>query len=542
MKKGYLHDLQAQLLGSVTDVKAAREHFATDSSIFRIVPEAVVYPRNTADVRKTVTLVNQRTLAGKPTSIVARGKGTDRGGAAIGPGLQLVFPAHMNRIISLEKNTVTVQPGLVFGALQQTLRTHERWVPCYPDSADYSTVGGAVANDASGEKSLKYGTMRNFVKSLKVVLADGSLIQTHRLSAKELHRRKGQHDLEGEIYRKFDSLLLDNAETIAEHTLKVTRNASGYALAQVRGKDDTFDLSQVFIGAQGTLGLITEITLRTVAWQPHTTLGVGYFDDLSRANEAIVALRKLDPAALEFVDGNLLELVRRDRPPDLADLVPEPWPKLVLLVEFDNAGQARRRFRTRRAERILAKHATSFQFSADPIAQASLWKLRRSAAAVTWMQNGSRQALPFIEDAIVPADKFVLLLEQTYKLLANHDLAAAIWGHAGDAHVHLEPMLELAKPADVQRLLKLSREFAVLVARLGGSLSGAHGDGLIRTPYLEQTYGAEMTKLFAETKHIFDPHDIFNPGKKVGASEASLVPLLRDNFHLAPFYDHLPHM
>ncbi|HSX01743.1 MAG TPA: FAD-binding oxidoreductase [Candidatus Saccharimonadia bacterium] len=541
MKKAYLKDLQAQLLGSITDSQDVRDYFATDGSIFRLEPEAVMYPQNTADVRKAVTFLAARAEAGKPLGIVARGKGTDQGGAAVGEGLQMVFPAHMNKMLNLGKDSVTVQPGILYQSLQQTLRSHGRFLPPYPASIDYSTLGGAVANNAAGEKSVKYGTTRDFVRSLKVVLVDGSLIETRRLSARELNRRKGQANLEGEIYRRIDSLILDHEDIIAAHQPKTTKNTAGYALGRVRGRDGSFDLSQLIVGSQGTLGLVTEITLRTVPWNPRATLVVGFFDDLRRAAEAVGKLRGLGPSALELVDHHLLEFVRRHRPQELEGLLPETMPKLVLLAEFDNASQFGQMVQTRRAQRIMAKYATSHRLCADPIEQASLWKLRRSAAAVMSLQNGAKKALPFIEDGIVPPAKLQQFLERTYKLLEKHEVDIAIWGHAGDANLHLQPLLDLGKKRDVDKIFALTREFTHLVADLGGSTSGEHGDGLIRAPYLKDLYGAELYELMCQVKDIFDPQGLFNPGKKVNVTEEQARAALRDEYHLAHLYDHLPH-
>jgi len=539
--KAYLKELQGQLLGSVTDNDDVRQFFATDASIFTISPEAVVYPRNTADVRKTIKLAAERTQAGKPLSVVPRGKGTDQGGGAVGDGLQLVFPAYMNRLIRLTKDTVTVQPGMSYKALQQILHTHGRFLPPYPASLDYSTVGGAVGNNAAGEKTVKYGATRDFVVGLKVVLADGSLIETRRISARELNRKKGQADLEGDIYRKLDSLILDHEDIIAKAKLKVSKNTAGYALERVRGKDGSFDLGQVIIGAQGTLGVVTEITFKTVVWNQRTTLLVGYFDDLRQVSDAITKLVALSPSALELVDHHLLAYVRRHQSQDLENLLPDTLPKIVLLVEFDDGSQFAQNMHARRAQTILKKHAGDFRVSTDPIEQEALWKIRRSAAAVIWMAPGAKKALPFIEDGIVPAARLGTFLERTYKLLQKYDLDIAVWGHAGDANLHLQPFLDLSKKKDVEKMLDLSHDFTELVISLGGSTSAEHNDGLIRAPYLQQLYGTAMYELLRQTKHIFDPHNVLNPGKKVDVTESIMRGRLRTEYSLSHLSDHLPH-
>lgn len=541
MKKAYLKELQGLLLGSITDNDDALEYFSTDSSIFKITPEAVIYPENTADVRKTLQFLDARAKTGKHTGLIVRGKGTDQTGGAIGEGLQLVMPAHMNRILRLEKDYVVVQPGILYRTLQQSLHTHGRFLPPYPASIDFSSIGGAVANNASGEKSYKYGSTREFVKRLKVVLADGSLIETYRISARELNRKKGLNTFEGEVYRKLDSILLDNVDVIRKHRPETTKNTAGYSLWDVKHADGSFDLSQIFIGSQGTLGVVTEMTLKTLPWNPRSTLVVGYFDDIHKAGEAIGRLRALSPSALELVDSHLLEYVREHRPQDIAGLVPEDLPKIVLLAEFDDFSQLAQTLKSRRAQRIFVRTARSFRTSTDPVEQEALWKLRRSAAATVWMSPGAKKALPFIEDGIVPVAKLPQFLDKLYKLLDKYELEIAVWGHAGDANLHLQPFLDLGKKKDVDKLFELMAEFTELVVGLGGSISGEHNDGLLRGPYLEKQYGAEMSKLFEEVKTIFDPQNILNPNSKINVSEGFAREHVRDSYVLGHLSDHLPH-
>jgi FAD/FMN-containing dehydrogenase len=541
MKKPFLRDLSTRLLGTVTDAPEALDYFATDASIFTMRPTAIVYPKNTADVRRTVGFAAERTTAGKPLSVVARGKGTDQSGGAIGDGLEVVFPAYMNRLLHMDRDTVTVQPGMTYHALQQILQAHGRWLPPYPTSSGFASIGGAVANNAGGEKSLKYGTTRQYVKRLKVVLSDGSLIETKRISARELSRKKGQSDLEGAIYRKIDALVLDNQALVTKSQPKTTKNAAGYALNRVRGSAGSFDLSQLFVGSQGTLGIITEMTLATVPWNPSTSLVVGYFDDLDKAGEAAAKLVGLKPSALEMVDGNLLEYLRQHEPGEIEGLVPDKLPEIVLLVEFDDHSQLQQTLKLRRASGILKRFATSQRVATDTLEQEALWKIRRSAAAVVWMTGGAKKALPVIEDGVVPVAKLSQFLTLTYRLLAKHGLNAAVWGHAGDGNLHLQPFLDLGKPKDVDKIFALASDFYDIVVSLGGSTSGGHNDGMMRGPYLRAVYGDQMYELFEQVKTVCDPHNILNPGKKIGVTEADVRPYVRRAYSLNHLYDHLPY-
>ncbi|NBU94252.1 MAG: FAD-binding oxidoreductase, partial [Actinobacteria bacterium] len=224
--------LQEHLLGEVMYSTDARRYFSTDASILQQPPALITYPKNENDVRKTTRFTWQLAERGRVIPITARGSGTDQFGAAIGSGIMTVLPAHMHNIIELDTkgNTVTVQPGINFGHLQQTLHTHGRFLPPYPSSLEYSTVGGAVANNSSGEKSLKYGDMRNYVQSLRVVLANGEVIETGRISKRDLNKKLGLATFEGEIYRSVDVLLEENKDFLNDAYRDVVKDNCGYDL------------------------------------------------------------------------------------------------------------------------------------------------------------------------------------------------------------------------------------------------------------------------------------------------------------------------
>jgi FAD/FMN-containing dehydrogenase len=537
------HYLQEHLLGEVMTSADARRYFATDGSVFTITPSLVVYPRNENDVRKTARFAWQLAERGRVIPITARGAGTDQGGAALGSGIMLVFPAHMNRIVELDpKNgVVVVEPGLNYGRLQQTLHTHERFLPPFPASYEYSTLGGAVANNAAGEKTLKYGTTRAYVKSLRVVLANGEVIETLRLSKRELSRKLGLSTFEGEIYRALDALLDENRENLPKLDLAVTKNAAGYALSDIKRRDGSFDLTPLFVGSQGTLGLVTEITMETEVYNPSKELFLAEFDSLEKAEKAILALRDQDnlPSAIEMVDGQLLELVDRLNPNQLKGIISKPFPKVALLVEFDDEGRTRKKL-VKKAEKIFADLATKVQQEHDIAAQARLWKVRHASASVVAHSEGQLKAVPIIEDGIVPPEKLKDYIDGVYKLFASAQLQAAVWGHAGDGNLHMQPFLDISQIGDRQKAFRLMDEYYKLVMSLGGSTSGEHGDGRVRGPYLEQLYGSEVYAMFTKIKQIFDPYGTLNPGVKIGVTLDDIKPLMRSEYTMDHLYDHMP--
>lgn len=521
-----------------------RRYFSTDGSVLSVTPALVAYPRNENDVRKTARFTWQLAERGRVIPITARGAGTDQGGAALGAGIMLAFPAHMHRILEFDDKSgvVIVEPGTNYGKLQQTLQTHDRFLPPFPASLEYSTIGGAVANNASGEKSVKYGSTRNYVRGLRVVLANGEVIETGRITKRELSKKLGLATFEGEVYRALDALIDENRELIEKMQLQVTKNAAGYDLADVKRKDGSMDLTPLFVGSQGTLGLVTEIALETEAFNPTTTLMVAHFDDLDKFQTAVLELRALPelPSAMEMVDEQLLNLVNKLNPNQLKDVLPQPFPKVVMLVELDNGSERVQKKLTKKAMKILDAHATHVDVEYDPYRQEQMWKIRHASATVVAHGEGGVKALPIIEDGVVPPERFREYLEGVYQIFARHGLHAAVWGHAGDANLHMQPFLDLGQVGDRQKVFRILDEYYNLVISLGGSTSGEHGDGRLRAPYLKKVYGPEVYDLFEKVKRIFDPYGTLNPGTKIHAGLDEIKPLLRSSYTMDHLYDHLP--
>ena len=538
------HYLQEHLLGEVMTSVDARRYFSTDASIFTVAPSIIVYPRNENDVRKTTRFAWQLAERGRVIPITARGWGTDVTGAAIGSGIMLVFPAHMNRIVELDQKTgvVVSEPGLNYGRLQQTLQTHERFLPPFPASIEFSTIGGAVANNAAGEKSVKYGVTRDYVKSLRVVLANGEVIETGRLTRRELSKKLGLTTFEGEVYRSLDALIEENRDLINSSVRQTSKNAAGYNLFDVKKHDGSFDLTPLFVGSQGTLGIISEITCETEAHNPETVVFAAFFDTTAAACEAVLELRKLSslPSAIEFVDGHLLKIVSELNPNQLKGALPAQTPAAVLLVELDDPADRKRKKLAKQARKIFEKYAAEFKEESTPSKQAALWKIRHASATLLSYSDRQDKALPIIEDGVVPVEKLDEFIGGVYRLFDAAQLDVAIWGHAGDGNLHVQPFLDISQLGDRQKAFRLMEEYYTFVTGLGGSTTGQHNDGRLRGPYLEKVYGQQLCEVFEKVKHVFDPHDIINPGVKVGITTDDVKPLLRSNYTLDHLYQHMP--
>lgn len=537
------HYLQEHLVGEVMIGTDARNYFSTDASIFQLPPAIIVYPRNENDVRKTARFTWQLAERGRVIPITARGSGTDQTGAALGSGIMVVFPAHMNRILELDtkSNTVIVEPGINYGKLQQALHTHGRFLPPFPSSLEYSTIGGAVANNSSGDKSIKYGDTRNYVKSLRVVLANGEVIETGRLSKRELSKKLGLATFEGEIYRSVDTLIEENTELIRRTFINVTKNNAGYDLLDIKRKDGSFDLTPLFVGSQGTLGIVTEVELHTVLHNPRVTLALANFETLEQAHAAIIELRAMAdiPSSIELIDSKLLEQVQAINPNQIKDIIPPPFPAVVLLIELDMVDRHHKK-QVKQTEKILHKYATNVQIATELEHQQTFWKVREISSAIMSNNEGLLRSLPITDGASVPIDQLKTYIESLYQLFKTNNLKIGVWGHAGDANLHTQPKLNLGQVGDRQKAFRLIDDWHKMVISLGGSMSSGSGDGRLHAPYLESFYGSEIYALLIKVKQVFDPYGTLNPGVKFGTSIDDMKAMVRADYGMDHLYDHLP--
>lgn len=537
------HYLQEHVSGEVMVGPDARKYFSTDASVFELAPAIIVYPRSENDVRKITRFTWQLAERGRVVPITARGAGTDQSGAAIGSGIVVVFPAHMNKILELDAKTgsATVEPGLNYAKLQQSLHTHGRFLPPFPSSLEYSTIGGAVGNNAGGEKSVKYGSTRKYTKGLRVVLSNGEVIETGRLSKRELNRKMGLATFEGEIYRALDTLIEENHDLVKALEIGVSKNSAGYALSEVKRKDGSFDLTPLFVGSQGTLGIITEITMATEQYAPGSTLISASLRSLEQVQSIVSELRKLSnsPSAIEIVDDNLLKFVHSQNPNQLRQVINSPFPEFVLIIEFDDANDRVRKKMVKKAEKILEKNTVEFRTETEEAKKDELKKILHASSAITSYSKGNVKALPVIEDGIVPVEVLGEYIQNVQSLFKKNGLVPAVWGHAGDGNLHMQPLLDLSQVGDRQKVFRLINEYYSMVIELGGSTSGEHGDGRLRGPYLEKLYGPEAYEVFSKMKNIFDPYQILNPGVKLGVSLEDTKKMLRYEYSIDNRYDHL---
>jgi len=536
------HYLQEHLNGEVTDSLEVRRYFSTDASILQILPSVVVYPANENDVRKTARFSWQLAERGKILPITARGGGSDTSGAAIGNGIIMSFTAHMNRILTLDpkKEFVTVEPGITFGSLQQTLYTHGLFLPPYPVSSAYATVGGGIANNTLGEKSVKYGDLSRYVERLGVVLANGEVIETGPLTKRELNKKLGLTTFEGDIYRGIDALLEEIQPLLEQEKerLNTTHHRAGYNIFDVK-KKGTFDLTPLFLGSQGTLGIVTEATLQLVPHNPQAELAILSLNSLAELHDILPRLLSLKPSICEMINKTAVYEISRLNPNQLNGILDNPAADIHLIIEFDDKKEGAQKKSLKSLARLAERVGGYMRVADNHEEREKINKLRRAVATLFLETKGGAKAVPVAEDVAVPLDRLTDFLHKAIDIYASARIKPAVWGHAGDGVVRMHPILDIGQVGDRQRLFKVSDAIYNTALAMNGSLSASAGDGRIRAPYMGHVYSKEMLRAMMTVKKIFDPVGIMNRGVKTATAQEVKNMLRAEYSH--PRHEHLPH-
>jgi FAD/FMN-containing dehydrogenase len=540
--------------GEIDDSLTTRQFYSHDASLFEIVPEMVVFPKDVSDVEKLITLVSLEKKHSPKLSITARSAGTDMAGGAINDSIIVDFNRHFRSIGEVTPKHAITQPGVFYRDFEKQTLKHKALMPSYPASRDLATVGGMVANNSGGEKSLEFGKVKDFVNSLKVVFADGHEHVVKPLKGEALKAKLRQKNFEGQVYKKIFNLCEKNYDQIKAAKPNVSKNSMGYTLWEVWDRESgIFDLTKVFVGSEGTLGFVTEIDYRLVPVRPHSGLLVLFLRDIDDLGELIPKVMEYHPATFESFDDATLRLSIRFMPSFLKllglrrfihlvlSLIPDALqllrgvPKLILMVEFNGQSEDEVRSKIVSLHKELKHHRARYEingFEEDPTEARSekFWVMRRQSFNLLRSKVKDKHTAPFIDDLIVRPEYLPEFLPKLRKLVTKYKLFATIAGHMGDGNFHIIPLMKLEDPKDRAKLLPAMKEVDELVLKYHGSLSGEHNDGLVRGPWLEQQFGKPVVELFREVKKIFDPEGIFNPHKKANARWDYSYKHIRDHF------------
>lgn len=541
-----------QFMGDIDDSAPTLEKYSHDASMFEVKPQLMIAPKNVSDVLVAVKLVAETKSTHPGLSLTARSGGTDMSGAAINDSIIVDFNRYLTKVISVDGARATTQPGAFYRDFDKLTGDYE--LPSYPASRDLCTMGGIINNNSGGERSLSYGKTERYVPLLKFVFADGIERLVKPLRRDQLILKMAQTDFEGRVYRELFELIERNYDLIKAAKPNVSKNSTGYRLWDVWDRETgIFDLTQVIVGAQGTLGFVTEGTLKLVKRAKHSGLLVLFMRDIDDLGELISTVLKHKPVTFESFDDATLWLSIRFMPSFLRLLGPIKFihllltlipdglqllrgiPKLVLMVEFDGQTEAEVRAKIRALHKELSHLKARYEingFEEDPTEGASekFWIMRRYSFQLLRSKVKDKHTAPFIDDLIVNPEYLSAFLPRLRKIIKKYKLFATIAGHMGDGNFHIIPLMKLEAKADRKKILPAMKEVNQLVLEYKGSLSGEHNDGLIRGPWLEKMYGPEVLALFKQTKVIFDPDNIFNPHKKSDADWDYSYSHIRDHF------------
>jgi FAD/FMN-containing dehydrogenase len=535
--------------GQTDTSDATLETYSHDASMFEIKPQLVVVPQDAKDVERLVSVVANAKKAYPNLSLTARSAGTDMSGGAINDSIIVDFNKHFTKIAEVSATAAHAQPGVFYRDFEKETLKYKALMPTYPASRDLCTIGGMVNNNSGGEKSLEYGKTENFVTELRVVFADGVERTVKPLNKKELTIKMAQKNFEGQVYKQIFNLVEKHYDQIKAAKPHVSKNSTGYNLWDVWDRETgIFDLTKLIVGAQGTLGFVTDIHFKLVPTRPYTGLLVCFMKDIAPLGEIINKVVAEKPATFESFDDATLWLSIKFMPSFmkmlgvagfiklLISLIPDGFmllrgiPKLILMIEFNGQTQQEVDDKINNMHRILKPYKMAMEKDGTAEKSEKFWLMRRYSFQLLRSKVKDKHTAPFIDDLVVNPPHLVEFWPQIRKIIKKYDLLATIAGHMGDGNFHIIPLMKLEDPKDRAKLLPAMKEVNELVLKYGGSLSGEHNDGLVRGPWLEQMYGTEVLELFRQAKHIMDPQAIFNPHKKANANWDYSFGHIRDHF------------
>jgi FAD/FMN-containing dehydrogenase len=527
--------LRSAIAGEVRFDRISRALYSTDASVYQIEPLGVVVARNRDDIITTVRLCHEFRCP-----LTLRGGGTSQAGQAVGGGVILDTSKYVNRVleVDVERRTARVEPGIVLDELNAQLKPHNlRFAPDI-STASRATLGGMMANNSAGARSVLYGITLHHVLEQHVVFADGSVAHLRDLTPQELDAACGDESLYGRGCRTVRELAAAHAAEIDRRYPKLLRRVAGYNLNEFAKRDQPFNLSRLMVGSEGTLGVVLDATIRLVPLPKAKAVMAIEFAGLLEALEAAPLILRHRPSAVEVMDKFILdytkqnaELQRRRQAFIAGD------PGALLCVEFYADEAAELPPRLRALEDDLTSHGYGYRYfhALDAAAQAGIWSVREAGLGLSMAMKDDNKSLSFVEDTAVEPERLRDFIDRFLGIVRAHGTSAGVYAHASVGCLHVRPVVNLKTEAGVRAFESLATAVSDLVLEFGGALSGEHGDGLVRSPFMRKMFGPVLYEAFREIKRTFDPHGILNPGKIVDA------PPLTANLRYGPAYrSHTP--
>jgi len=521
--------LNEHLLGEVSSSKSIRQRYSRDNSILTVTPEIVVFPRVTNDIRKAARFAWQLAEKGHPLAITARGLGYDGTGAAIGKGMVISTATHLNNIIHLavKDRLVHVQPGVSVPDLITTLKWQGLTVFNAPAQG---TVGGAIANNALGMN----GAFSNAIDKLEVVLANGDLIETTRLNKRDLSKKLGLQTFEGEVYRKLEGLIEDNEALIQKLADDPVRDNTGYKnLSKVKNKDGSFDLTPLFVGSQGTLGIISEVVLKADFYSQEEIQVVAVADTRELAQDICEQIAKLEPTALATYDG---ELFRRAHTSGAQFSLLGSTDDLgtVIYVKFNDFSDHMRMNKLKKMRKLMTKLGVGMIDSLD--------RQFAEFTAITDINESLRRtaidheiALPLLDGSFIPSDRREEFAVSLAELASKHHIELPLITHPLTGTFYAYPTLKLDVVSEKQKLFRLLNDYATLVDHCNGAFVSDGGEGRLKSNAAWSVLDDDEAHLYEQLRAVFDPFGTLNPGVKQKNDIRTLVSSLRSSYDISDF-------
>ena len=531
-------ELSRAVAGEVRFDRYARQMYSTDASIYKMTPLGVVLPRDADDVSAVIEVCNRADV-----SVLPRGGGTGLSGQTVNRGVVVDFSKYMHDVIEIngEEGWVHTQPGITIDELnRQVARTGKYFTPD-PSTSSRANIGGAMGNNSCGSHSIIYGKTVDQVQQMSVVLSDGSSAQFQALNAAQLEGKMALSNLEGHIYRGIPSVADRAAGEVDRRFPKILRRVGGYNVDRVYtslplGDGPIIDLTQVMVGSEGTLAAVTDARLKLWDIPKFKGLAVLHFKTLRESMEATVATLEHDVSAVEHIGQIIIEQARKSLgfSRNIGFLQGEPSDILVVEVTGETAAEVRSKLEAFRdaIQRSTATYAVTLL--SEPAEQRQVWSMREAGLGLMMNVEGDTKPLPFVEDTAVAPERLPEYVERFDEIVNRHGTEAGYYGHASVGCLHIRPMVNLKKNAGIDTMYAIADEISDLVLEFGGSLSGEHGDGIVRGAWAEKMFGSELVGHFREVKELFDPSGIMNPGKVFD------TPDMRDNLRYGADYSTAP--
>jgi FAD/FMN-containing dehydrogenase/Fe-S oxidoreductase len=502
-------------IADVLDDEYSLGMYATDASHYQILPVAIILPKDEAEVKKAVEIAKKHKI-----KILPRGGGTSLAGQTVGEALVIDFSKYMTKIIEFneQERWVRVQPGVIRDELNDAMSKFNLHFAPDPATSSRANVGGMVGNNSSGTKSILYGKTVDHILEAKVLLADGTELLLKEFTPQEFELKAQQKNREGNIYHQFRETIINNKEEIKLRFPKVMRRVGGYNLDEFV-YTDKWNLAKLITGSEGTLAVILEVKLNLEPLPKFKSVTVVHFSELLEAITAVTPMLAYQPSAIEILDKTVLDLSRENLITQRHCHFIDGDPAAIQIVEFygDNVEDVMQR--PREMIEKLKSLGLGYAYPLFPGGAAfdDVWVVRKKGLGLMMGISGEKRALSFIEDAAIPTDVLPEYIDQVLKICKKHNTDVSMYAHASVGVIHVQPLLDLRQEQDIQNLKNITDETFELVVKYGGSWSGEHGDGLVRSAYNERFFGTQLYNAFKEIKHLFDPENLMNPGKIVDA-------------------------